>query len=103
MIDFDGTIKLTDFGLSKYNFTRRDRTFTFCGSPEYLSPEMIAYNLSKLNKQNQNKESVFSKQEGQGFMIDFYSLGVLFYEMITGLPPFYDTHKMKMFNKIMLN
>lgn len=47
LIDFNGNLKLSDFGLSKMNFTKRDRTFSFCGSPEYLSPEMIAYNMMK--------------------------------------------------------
>ncbi len=39
--------------------------------------------------------------EGHGLMIDFYSLGVLFYEILVGLPPFYDPKKIKMFNKIL--
>jgi serine/threonine protein kinase len=41
LLDFDGYIKLTDFGLSKTNFNKRDRSFSFCGSPEYISPEII--------------------------------------------------------------
>lgn len=41
LIDFDGYLKLTDFGLSKTNFDRHTRSFSFCGSPEYISPEMI--------------------------------------------------------------
>jgi serine/threonine protein kinase len=39
----NGYIKLTDFGLSKINITDLKRTFSFCGSPEYLTPEMIQY------------------------------------------------------------
>ena len=40
-------------------------------------------------------------KEGHGFMVDFYSIGVLLYEMIVGIPPFIDSSKMNMFNKIM--
>jgi serine/threonine protein kinase len=39
--------------------------------------------------------------EGHGIMVDYYSLGVLFYELLVGLPPFFDPNKMQMFNKIM--
>ncbi len=45
LIDIHGNIKLTDFGLSKTKFTNKERSYSFCGSPEYLSPEMIAYNM----------------------------------------------------------
>ena len=41
LIDLDGHINITDFGLSKDNFSVRSRTNSFCGSPEYMSPEML--------------------------------------------------------------
>jgi serine/threonine protein kinase len=47
LLDFDGFIKLTDFGLSKTCFTRDSRSFSFCGSPEYISPEMIRFAKNK--------------------------------------------------------
>ena len=74
LIDLDGHIKITDFGLSKDNFGSRDRTNSFCGSPEYMSPEMLT--------------SDFHTR-----MVDFYSLGALLYEMLIGLPPYYSTDR----------
>ena len=41
ILDFDGHIKITDFGLSKENITQDELTYSFCGSPAYLSPEML--------------------------------------------------------------
>jgi serine/threonine protein kinase len=41
LLDYDGHIKLTDFGLSKLNFGPSDLSYSFCGSPEYMSPEML--------------------------------------------------------------
>lgn len=41
LIDEEGHIKLTDFGLSKMNFSKYDLSTSFCGSPEYMSPEML--------------------------------------------------------------
>jgi serine/threonine protein kinase len=76
-IDIDGHIKLADFGLSKLrsqgersNKGAEDINETFCGSAEYMTPEML----------NQNPYS---------YGIDYYSLGAVLYEMVTGLPPFY--------------
>jgi serine/threonine protein kinase len=71
LLDLDGHVVLTDFGLSRMKMKPGSRTYSFCGSPEYISPEML-------------------RNEGHGLQVDFYGLGVLLYEMLTGLPPFYD-------------
>lgn len=42
LLDIDGYIKLSDFGLSKPNISRDKVTYSFCGSPEYMSPEMVS-------------------------------------------------------------
>lgn len=56
-------------------------THSFCGSPEYMAPEML-------------------KQQGHGRALDFYQLGALLYEMLTGLPPFYSDNRLKMYQDI---
>ena len=80
MIDLDGHIKLIDFGLAKED--RGDRQHSFCGSHEYLSPEMI-------------------KRTGYNKSVDFYSLGSFLYEMLTGLPPFWDKDRKILYKKIL--
>ena len=80
LIDLDGHIKLIDFGLAKED--HGDRLHTFCGSHEYLSPEMI-------------------KRAGYNKSVDFYSLGSFLYEMLTGLPPFWDKDRNVLYNKIL--
>jgi protein-serine/threonine kinase len=82
LLDIDGHVRLTDFGLSKQNISNHSRTYSFCGSPEYMSPEML-------------------KGSGHGRAVDFYSLGALLYEMLTGLPPFYDRNQDKMYRNIL--
>ena len=70
LLDIDGHIKLADFGLSKVLPSYDHLTNSFCGSPEYMSPEMLM-------------------GYGHGFAVDYYSLGAILFEMLTGLPPFY--------------
>ena len=79
LLGTDGYIKLTNFSFAK--IMKRDTTNTFCGSPEYLAPEMI-------NKIGHNKG------------VDFWSLGILLYEMLVGITPFADTDPMKIYQKI---
>lgn len=77
----DGHIKLTDFGLSRLNVKRNELNTSICGSPEYMCPEML----------------------NQGFytrMLDFYQIGALLYEILTGLPPNYQENKNQMLKNI---
>jgi serine/threonine protein kinase len=79
----DGHIVMTDFGLSKEGLHDKfDRTGTFCGTPEYLAPEVL---------------------EGKGYTkaVDWWSFGTLVYEMLTGLPPFYSEDVQEMYSNIM--
>jgi len=78
LLDLDGHVILTDFGLSKDNFKQNDLAFSFCGSPEYMSPEML-------------------NESGHGWMNDIYSLGCLLFEFLNGLPPFYHQDRDAMF------
>lgn len=82
LLDYQGHIALCDFGLCKLNMKDTDKTNTFCGTPEYLAPELL------LN-------------QGYTRSVDWWTLGTLLYEMLTGLPPFYDENIKTMYNKIL--
>jgi len=79
LLDKNGHCKVTDFGFAK----KVDyRTWTLCGTPEYLAPEII---LSK----------------GHGKAVDWWALGILMYEMLAGYPPFYDEDPLGIYQKIL--
>lgn len=79
LISRDGYLKLTDFGFAKIC---EGRTYTLCGTPEYLAPEIL------LNK-------------GHGKPVDWWTLGILLYEMIAGVDPFNDDDPMLVYQKIL--
>lgn len=82
LIDHTGYLKITDFGFCKR--MTRNRTYTLCGTPEYLAPEVI---LSK----------------GYGKAVDWWAIGVLMYELVAGNPPFYANDPMRIYEKIVAN
>ena len=73
---------LTDFGLSKTGFKKHTLSYSFWGSPEYMSPEML-------------------DETGHGFAMDIYALGALLFEFLTGLPPHYSQNRDKLFHNIL--
>jgi len=79
LINTDGFLKLTDFGFAKLV---ESRTYTLCGTPEYLAPEIL------LNK-------------GHGKPVDWWCLGILIYEMLAGIDPFTDEDPMIIYQKIL--
>ncbi len=94
VIDENGHIKITDFGLSKLEFKTLDRAYSFCGSPEYMAPEML---VTEKNRMIGSAPNYHNKS------IDYYHLGALLYEMICGLPPFFSEDRKKMYNDIMFS
>ena len=79
LIDGEGYLRLTDFGFAK---KVESRTYTLCGTPEYLAPEVL------MNK-------------GHGKPVDWWCLGILCYEMLAGIDPFNDDDPMAIYQKIL--
>jgi len=79
----EGHIKITDFGFAK-SLKPGEKTFTLCGTPEYLAPEVI-------------------QQRGHSFACDWWGVGVLIYEMTCGHAPFMDQNPFKLYEKIIHN
>lgn len=85
VLDGDGHVLLTDFGLSRQGIEADiNGASSFCGSYAYLAPEMVG-------------------KQGHGKAVDWYLIGVVLYELVTGLPPFYDDDKETLFKNITNN
>ena len=82
VLDNEGHVKITDFGLCKEGIFDGNYTKSFCGSMAYLAPEMILKN-------------------GYSKCVDWYLLGILFYEMLFGNPPFLSDNKDDLFKNIL--
>lgn len=80
LLDDNGHVCLTDFGLAK-EMEEGDKAHTFCGTPEYLAPEIV-------------------QGLGHDKAVDWWSLGILLYELTVGIPPFYSQNVNEMYNKI---
>jgi len=79
LLDREGHIIITDFGFAKQV---EDKTWTLCGTPDYLAPEII-------------------QSKGHNRAVDWWALGVLIFEMLAGYPPFYDEDPLVTYEKIL--
>jgi tRNA A-37 threonylcarbamoyl transferase component Bud32 len=82
LINVDGYLKITDFGFAKRLTRKPFKTYTLCGTPEYIAPEIL-------------------RNQGHSFGVDWWALGILLYEILEGEPPFVDNNPMLIYQKIM--
>ena len=80
----NGYLKIVDFGLSRENNKKYKNLVPFSGTPEYRAPEII-------------------EGKGYGQAADWWSLGAIIYEMLTGIPPFYNKNREKLFYNIKID
>lgn len=81
LIDLQGYIRITDFGLSKMSVQNDNDAISMCGTPEYLAPEILL-------------------KQGYGKTVDWWCLGCIIIEMLTGNPPFNEQNRFDLFEKI---
>jgi serum/glucocorticoid-regulated kinase 2 len=84
LLDKQGYIRITDFGLSKGNIKGGKDAKSVCGTPEYLAPEVIM-------------------RQGHGKAVDWWTVGCIIYELLTGLPPYYTSDREELFDRIKLS
>ena len=82
LLDTLGHVHMTDFGLSKVMAHANEPLHTFCGTPYYLAPEMLV------------------DKKGYGQPVDWWGLGILVFEMLSGQPPFYSNNMQRVYEKI---
>ncbi|VIO95591.1 ribosomal protein S6 kinase alpha 3, putative [Brugia malayi] len=82
LLDADGHINLTDFGLSKESVEKNGKTYSFCGTVEYMAPEVV-------------------NRRGHTVAADWWSFGVLMYEMLTGDLPFHGSNRRETMSMIL--
>eukprot|EP00808_Paulinella_micropora_P019233 g7299.t1 len=80
LLDKSGYIKVADFGFAKV--LNSSQSYTLCGTPDYLAPEAIS-------------------GRGHSYAVDYWSLGVVLYELLVGVPPFSDATPMGIYNKVL--
>lgn len=81
LVDTDGYLKLADFGFIK-RLKNGAKTYTFCGTPEYIAPEIIT-------------------NTGYSSSVDWYALGIMIYELMYGRPPFMANDPMDIFKMVL--
>ncbi|XP_039627237.1 protein kinase C delta type-like isoform X1 [Polypterus senegalus] len=81
MLDSQGHIKIADFGMCKENMLGESRATTFCGTPDYIAPEILL-------------------GQKYSFSVDWWSFGVLLYEMLIGQSPFHGDDEDELFESI---
>uniref|UniRef100_H2TQC3 Protein kinase C n=1 Tax=Takifugu rubripes TaxID=31033 RepID=H2TQC3_TAKRU len=84
MLDYEGHIKIADFGMCKENVFGENRATTFCGTPDYIAPEILL-------------------GQKYSFSVDWWSFGVLLYEMLIGQSPFHGDDEDELFESIRMD
>ena len=80
MIDHQGFVKIIDYGLAKM-LKSDEFAMSYCGTPEYLAPEMISH-------------------AGHDKSVDWWAVGILIYEMLIGVTPFFNRNRQVLMSKI---
>ncbi|XP_053572400.1 protein kinase C theta type isoform X2 [Bombina bombina] len=84
LLDMEGHIKIADFGMCKENMFGEAKTSTFCGTPDYIAPEILL-------------------GQKYNYAVDWWSFGVLLYEMLIGQSPFHGTDEDQLFQSIRMD